>query len=263
LMPPLINAFLSGESTTVPSRPHGNAILAWSDYYAVGMNFTRYLSFQNLSDPELSRKSILDIFSTDKVHAFYLYLFVILKKTVLRDLSERFSRLDLLRTDRKTVRESRKLEADVLNYINTINIHHITNDCIARQVSRKLHEVNAISESFEEIFTSVQQLNAYNDARIQKRQSFQMDTLQWIFLVGTMAAVMTLGAMPGAKITARDAAGKIIGDADFRAFNWDDFWIQAPRAILAAVVLYLLFKLFFSLGGKISSLLEKKWGMEK
>jgi hypothetical protein len=258
LVTPLINSFLSSEETSIPNRPHGNAIITWSDYYAVGINFTHYLSFQNLSDPELSRKSILDIFTQDKVHAFYLYLFVILKKVVLRDLSERFSRIDLMRPYGKTARDSRRLEADVLNYINTINIRHITNDCLAGKVFMKLHEVNAISESFEEISTSVQQLNEYNDTRIQKRQSFQMDILQGIFLVGVSATVITLGAMPGAKIITKDSAGNVIGKSDFKAFSMDDFWYFAPRAILAAIVFYSLYKLGFYLLRRIISALSNK-----
>ncbi|MDP2983959.1 MAG: hypothetical protein Q8O92_11610 [Candidatus Latescibacter sp.] len=250
LVSPVINAFLSGEATSIPSRPHGNVILPWSEYCAVGMNFTHYLSFQNLSDPELSKKSILHIFTVDRVHAFYLYLFVILKKVVLRDLSERFSRLDLMRTDRKTARESRRLEADVLNYINTINLRHITNDCLAREVFLKLHEVNAISESFEEIFTSVQQLNAYHDARMQKKQSTQIDLLQAIFLVGVAASVVSLGAMPGAKIVTsiiREPDGKILWDSALTAFEMSDLINWGLLAVLSGVGIWLLIKLLFLL----------------
>jgi hypothetical protein len=252
LVTPIMNAILSGEKTSIPSRSHGNAVIKWSDYYAVGMNFTHYLSFQNLSDPQLSRKNILDIFALDKVHAFYLYMFVILKKVVLRDLSERFSGLDLLRIKKKSSGESRKLEEDVLNYINTINIRHITNDRLAGEVFMKLHEVNAISESFDEIFTSIQQLNAYNDSLIQKRQSYQMDLLQAIFLIGVAASVITLGAMPGAHIRTYDIFNhNLISRSEFEAFGWIDFLKFAPLVVAVGIGLYFLVRWI------VSKLLER------
>jgi hypothetical protein len=211
------------------------------------MNNNRYLSFQNLYDTRLNQKNTLNIFFSDQKHYSFLYLFVILKKVVLSDFSERFSRLDVMHITRRTAREYRALVSDVLNYVNTINTRRISNDRITMQVCDRLHEVNAISESFSEIFTSMEQLNDYHDARIQKRQSEQMDLLQGIFLVGVVASVVTLGAMPGARILTYDAAGKLLGKSELEAFSLSDLLRFAPIVVITAFAIFLLIKTVFLL----------------
>jgi hypothetical protein len=242
---PLMHSFLACEETSIPSRPQANEIITYSNYYLIGMNTNRYLSFQNLYDPRLNRKNILDIYTIDQRHYSYLYLFVILKKVVLRDLSERFSRLDFLHITRRTAKEYRLLESDVLNYVNTINMQNISNDPISMDLCTRIHKLNAIAESFSEIFTSIEQLNDYRDARIQKRQSEQMDLLQGIFLVGVAASVVALGAMPNAYIVTRDGGSNIIGNSQLTAFSIRDLLIYGPIAVLTGIGFYLLFKLMF------------------
>jgi hypothetical protein len=247
LAAPIIQSFLSCEATSIPSRPHENELIRYTDYYSIGMNNNRYLSFQNLYDTRLNQKNTLNIFFSDQKHYSFLYLFVILKKVVLSDFSERFSRLDVMHITRRTAREYRALVSDVLNYVNTINTRRISNDRITMQVCDRLHEVNAISESFSEIFTSMEQLNDYHDARIQKRQSEQMDLLQGIFLVGVVASVVTLGAMPGARILTYDAAGKLLGKSELEAFSLSDLLRFAPIVVITAFAIFLLIKTVFLL----------------
>lgn len=242
----IINSFLAGEETSIPLRLHTNELIKFTNYYYVGINNRIYLSLQNIYDPRLSQPAVRDLFEFDQRNYFHIFLFALLRRTALDEFTDRFSRLDLINMNRVVEKKSRELLADVLDYINTIHLLEITNDQNGMLVFKKMLDVNAIPESFDEMHTSLRQLINYNEQRLQRKQNAYMDSLQLIFLIGVAASVMSLGAMPGAKIFTYDAANKLIGTSDFVSFDLPTLLVQAPIAIFSAGLLYLAIKAIFN-----------------
>lgn len=129
---------------------------------------------------------------------------------------------------------------------STIHLLEITNDRHGMIVFKKMLDVNSIPESFEEMHTSLMQLINYNEQKLQRKQNSYMDSLQLIFLIGVAASVLTMGAMPGAKIITRDVAGKIISTADFISFDIPTLVVFGPIAILSACCIYGAIKFIFN-----------------
>jgi hypothetical protein len=242
----IINSFLAGEESSVPLQLHTNELIKFTDYYHIGINNRIYLAFQNIYDPRLSQPAVKDLYEFDQKNYFHIFLFALLRRTALDDFTDRFSRLDLINMNRAIEKKSRALLADVLDYINTIHLLQITNDQNGMLVFKKMLDVNAIPESFEEMHTSLRQLINYNEQRLQRKQNAYMDSLQLIFLIGVAASVMSLGAMPGAKIFTYDAANKLIGTSDFVSFDLLTLLVQAPIAIFSAGILYVAIKAIFN-----------------
>ncbi len=242
----LIDAFLAGEPSSIPSRPHAVEIVPFTEVCRMGMNGSGCLSFQNLRDSRLDRASVRDIFEFDQRRYEIIFRFVVLRKVLLDDFSDRFSRIDLLGTDRATRRKIRALVTDTLDYINTVNTRRLTDDRNGIRVFETLLAVHAIDRSFDEIHTSLGQLVSFSEQRLQKQQNRQMDLLQAIFLVGVTAAVIGLGAMPGAWIETRDAAGKLIGRSEMTSFDPGQLLVHGPLVILSAFAVYLIIKYAFA-----------------
>jgi len=242
----IINSFLAGEETSIPRRLHTNEIIKFTDYYYIGINNRVYLSLQNLCDPRLGQPAARDLYEFDQKNYLHIFLFALLRRIALDHFTDRFSRLDLMNMNRSVEKKSRALLADVLDYINTIHLLQITNDQNAMLVFKKMLEVNAIPDSFDEMHTSLTQLLAYNEQKLQRKQNAYMDSLQLIFLIGVTASVMSLGALSGGKIFTYDPANKLIGISDLIAFDLPTLLVQAPIAIVSAGLLYLTIKAFFN-----------------
>ncbi len=243
----IMNSFLSGEENSIARKPHNNEITKFTDYFYIGMNDNLYLSFQNTYDSQLSSDSVFYIFETEQRNHFFMYLFVVLRKIMLDVFSDTFNCIDLLARDRRTRNRTSALASEILNYINRLNIQYITNEGNGMNVFKQMLRVNSINDSFEEIFTSLKQLNDFNERRIQRKQSLQMELLQAIFLVGVIASVIALGAMPGAEILTYDQSGNLIGKSKFLAFSQLELFRYAPIVVVSALVVYLLIKVIFRL----------------
>lgn len=242
---PIVESFLSLEHTAFPTRPHRNAVLRFSDYSFLGMNRRCFVTFQNILDPVYGRESTLEIFSKNWRTLRYHHIFIILKKMVLNALSEHFSRLDVLRLDRNTRREVDQLTLDVFDYINHLNLQNIEVELADREMFDTLSKVNGIAESFEEINASMDQLNTFREARFQKKQNTQMMFLQAIFLIGVVAAIISLGAMPGADHFVRDRSGELVYQIEVISFNWQTLLLFGLLVTVAAFGFFFLMQLAF------------------
>jgi membrane-anchored glycerophosphoryl diester phosphodiesterase (GDPDase) len=89
-------------------------------------------------------------------------------------------------------------------------------------------------------------------ARIDLQESFEtvkerreMKLLQAIFLIGVIASLLTLGAMPGARLTFYSPTGEVIGSGSLSAFNLSELLTYGVFAISFAIVLFLILNFIY------------------
>ena len=118
---------------------------------------------------------------------------------------------------------------------------------------KKLHEYNyqTMSNSkmyFKELFEMTEaHANSTLDLvqmLYKENEQNEIRTLQMIFIIGAVASIIALGAMPGANITLTDAAGNII-QGTLSAFNWLDLLKYGVLTLVLGAVVYELLHFMF------------------
>lgn len=118
---------------------------------------------------------------------------------------------------------------------------------------KKLHEYNyqTMSNSkmyFKELFDMTEK---HADATLElvqmlykENEQNEIRTLQLIFIIGAVASIIALGAMPGANISLVDSAGNLI-QGRLNAFNWIDLLKFGFLTLVLGGVVYELLHFMF------------------
>lgn len=80
----------------------------------------------------------------------------------------------------------------------------------------------------------------------QENEQKEINVLQVIFIIGVLASLLTLGAMPGANLTFRNAAGQIIGQGQLESFSLVSFLQFGSIAFITSVVVYYILHFSFT-----------------
>ena len=74
-----------------------------------------------------------------------------------------------------------------------------------------------------------------------RNEEKEMKILQAIFLVGVIASILTLGAMPGARLTFYSPDGHLIGTGNLVSFDTSDLLQFGVLAVIFSITLFVLF----------------------
>ena len=141
----------------------------------------------------------------------------------------------------------------------------------------QLSEALKVSEGFERLghdsdyllplwsdvlIKNLENLDFMMNARFELQQSVEtmneekeMKLLQVIFLIGVIASILTLGAMPGAKITLYNPDGSLAATGNMVSFDLGDLINFGIAAIIFSIVFFVLFNYIY---GKIAHLISEK-----
>ena len=102
------------------------------------------------------------------------------------------------------------------------------------------------------LIKNLENLDFMVEARFELQQSLEtrkeekeMKLLQGIFLIGVIASIFTLGAMPGATITLYDTSGNTIATGDLISFKISDFISFGLSAVAVSLILFFLFNYMY------------------
>lgn len=80
----------------------------------------------------------------------------------------------------------------------------------------------------------------------QENEQKEINMLQIIFIIGVLASLLTLGAMPGANLTFRNSFGEVIARGQLESFSLLSFVQFGSIAFITSVVVYYVLHLAFT-----------------
>jgi len=115
------------------------------------------------------------------------------------------------------------------------------------------------------LIKNLENLNLMIDERFEFQQSTdtkveqrEMKLLQAIFLVGVIASMLTLGAMPGAKINLYTPDGVLAATGSIASFKLEDFLLFGFTALSVSLLLFLLFNFMYIKLTRLSKKISEK-----
>jgi hypothetical protein len=134
---------------------------------------------------------------------------------------------------------ARQIEAKNVGYLGFLNKYKA--DRFVKTISIHNYIVKLWQMTDESLSSAADLINSLYQENTQK----ELTTLQAIFLIGTTASFLTLGAMPGAMLKFFSPGGDVIAGGEFISF---DFMTMIKFGLVALAVsfgIYLLWDLFF------------------